>query len=99
MLKISTVVVVSTILVAGCTTRQVVENTGDAVVGTTKLIVRGAIGTGKLAVRGTVAGIRKLNEPEAGFEAGQEVCVNSSGEIVGRVDVIDGQTICTLTQA
>jgi hypothetical protein len=97
MKKISAALVVSAVALSACTTRQVVENTGDAALGTTKLIVRGAIGAGKLAVRGTVAGVRKLSAPEAGFKAGQEVCVTRSGEVVGRVDIIDGQRVCTLT--
>ncbi len=99
MKNILAVLVVSAVVLAGCTTRQVVENTGDAALGTTKLIVRGAIGAGKLAVRGTVAGVRKLTAPEAGFKAGQEVCVSQSGDIVGRVDVINGQRVCTLIPA
>ena len=80
----------------GCTTRQVVENTGDLVVGTTKIAVRGAVGAGRLAGRGTVAGVRRLNEARPGYDAGEAVCVNAAGEIVGRMRDLDGQPTCFL---
>ena len=80
---------------AGCTTRQVVENTGDAVVGTTKLAARGVVGAGRLAVRGTTAGVRRLTAREEGFEPGTLVCLDGAGEIyAAALTTTDGRTAC-----
>ncbi|WP_308917028.1 hypothetical protein [Jannaschia sp. LMIT008] len=80
----------------GCTTRQVVENTGDAALGVTKIAVRGAAGAVRLAGRGTVAGVRRLTEARGDLAAGTEVCFDGDGEVIGVVQVIDGDRTCVL---
>lgn len=92
---------------SGCTAGQVIENTGDVVAGTakvagrtavgaTRIAVRGAAGATRLAARGTIAGVRRLREPRAGYEAGTEVCVNQDGEVLGRVEFVDDVPTCFL---
>ena len=87
------------VALTGCTTRQVVENTGDAALGVTKIAVRGAVGATRLAAKGTVAGVRKLRESRAGYEAGTEVCFDDDGEIIGVVEILDGERACVLDAA
>ena len=87
------------ILLAACSTEQVVGNTVDVAAGATELVVRGAVGATRLAAKGTVAGVRRLNEAQAGRAAGTVVCVNAAGEIVGTVTVENGQRVCTLDPA
>ena len=83
----------------GCTARQVVENTGDALVGTAKIAGRGVVGAGRLAGRGTVAGVRRLNRARPGYQAGEEVCVSETGEVLGALREVDGQPTCVIPSA
>lgn len=83
-----------------CTTRQVVENTGDAVAGTTKLAARGVVGAGRLAARGTVAGVRRLARNNGGFEAGTLVCVDGEGTVYAAATTTrEGRTACPAVDA
>ncbi|MEL6960309.1 MAG: hypothetical protein AAGL89_15290 [Pseudomonadota bacterium] len=80
---------------SACTTEQVLDNTGDAVVFVGETAVRGVFGASRLVYRGAAAGVRRLQRPDGGFPAGTIVCQDVNGAIyAAAVENADGVHVC-----
>jgi hypothetical protein len=81
-----------------CTTEQVTENTGDAVVGAGRLAVNTAVGATKLVyrgARGTYRAVRDARNPEGEpFPPGTFLCTVGDGVFVEAERGPDGNYNC-----
>ncbi len=81
-----------------CTTEQVTENTGDAVLGTGRLAVNTAVGATKLVyrgARGTYRAVRDARNPEGEtFPPGTVLCRVDDGVFVEAERDPDGTYTC-----
>ncbi len=88
------ILLAATVVLAGCSSSKIADNTTDAVVFTGKTLVKGAVGAGKLVYKGTAAGIAELKEPTEEYPAGTIVCLNTEGQIYAATVEVDGKTVC-----
>lgn len=84
----------SVMALSACTTEQVVQNSGDAVVFVGSTAVRAAVGAGRLAARGAAAGVRQIREATADYPAGTLVCVDDAGVVYAEAVIRDNMATC-----
>ncbi|MEX5726728.1 hypothetical protein Ga0609869_000081 [Rhodovulum iodosum] len=84
----------SAVVLSGCSTRKIADNTTDAVVFVGKTAVNTAAGAGQLVMRGAAAGARRLQEPAQGYPAGTVVCLNDAGEISAAAVTDGDEGVC-----
>ncbi|MBT0959331.1 hypothetical protein IV417_18225 [Alphaproteobacteria bacterium KMM 3653] len=80
--------------IAACSSEKIFDNTTDSVVFVGKTAAKGAYGASRLVVRGAAAGVKRLQRPADGYEAGEIVCLNTSGQTYAAAVLEGDKYVC-----